>query len=132
MSPARASIHKFFLPALLVYGAVLLLAQAAPAKRVHFARGRSSATVENSVLRGMRDRYLVGAKAGQMMTVRITSLERNAVFSIAKPDGEYVAHATPESDATYWSEKLPLSGDYVLEVGGTRGNAQYTLMLAIK
>lgn len=51
-------------------------------KKVRFARGASSATVRGAVIRGDRDRYLVGARAGQTMTVKITSLEKNAVFQI--------------------------------------------------
>jgi hypothetical protein len=51
-------------------------------KRLKFARGKSSATVSGAVLRGDLDTYIVGAKSGQMMYTKITSLENNAVFSI--------------------------------------------------
>jgi hypothetical protein len=101
-------------------------------QRVQFAHGQSWVKIENSVVRGTRNRYLAAAKAGQTMTVSISSLENNAVFSIARPDGKYLPDATDESDATHWSGKLPESGDFVLEVGGTRGNAKYVLNVAIK
>src|SRR5258708_12201306 len=51
-------------------------------KKVRFAKGTSSTTIRGAVIRGDRDRYYVGAKAGQKMTVKITSLEKNAVFQI--------------------------------------------------
>lgn len=51
-------------------------------RKVRFAKGASSATIRNAVIRGERDRYYVGAKAGQTMSVKITSTENNAVFQI--------------------------------------------------
>ncbi len=101
-------------------------------KRVKFAKGRSSATFSNAVIRGERDTYLVGAKAGQRMTVRVTALENNAAFQIENPDGEYLEGAGEEDDATTVSLSLPDSGDYRIIVGGTRGNASYRLTVSIK
>lgn len=101
-------------------------------KRVKFAKGKSSATVSNSVIRGDRDTYIVGAKAGQKMTVKITSLENNAVFQIMGPDGEYLQDAGEEDDATSVTNSLPETGDYRIIVGGTRGNASYKLTVSIK
>jgi hypothetical protein len=49
-------------------------------KKVRFAKGRSSITIREAVVRGDRDRYFVGAKAGQKMTVKITSIERTPSF----------------------------------------------------
>jgi hypothetical protein len=118
--------------ALLVSAGAALIAQEGVNKRVRFAPGHSSTVVKNAVVRGTRDRYVVGAKTGQTMTVSIRALEHNAVFSIAQPGGKYLPRATEESDATKWSGKLPVSGDYVIEVGGTRGNANYSLTIAIK
>ena len=101
-------------------------------KRVKFAKGRSSATVSNSVVRGDRDTYIVGAKSGQIMTVKITSLEDNAVFQVIGPDGEYLQDAGEEDDATNVTKSLPETGDYKIIVGGTRGNASYKLTVSIK
>jgi hypothetical protein len=84
------------------------------------------------VVRGTRDRYLVGARAGQVMTVKITSLERNAAFSVADPAGTFLKGAGEEDDATHWSGRLRDSGDFVVEVGGTRGNAEYSLTVIIQ
>jgi hypothetical protein len=51
-------------------------------KKVRFPKGTSSITIRDAVVRGDRDRYYVGAKAGQRMSVKITSTEKNAVFQI--------------------------------------------------
>lgn len=101
-------------------------------KRVRFARGRTTTTLKNSVVRGTRDRYLVGAREGQKMSVSITSVEQNAVFTIHAPSNDTLEGAGEAHDAKSWSGRLPESGDYVIEVGGTRGNATYTLKVTIR
>lgn len=101
-------------------------------KRIKFAKGKHSATVSNSVVRGDRDTYLAGAGLGQTMTVKITSLEDNAVFQIEAPDGEYLEGAGDGDDAMEFTGELPAKGDYKIIVGGTRGNATYKLTVMIK
>ncbi len=101
-------------------------------KRIRFAKGKHSASVSNSVVRGDRDTYIAGAGAGQTMTVKITSLENNAVFQIEGPDGEYLDGAGEMDDAMNFSGVLPAKGDYKIVVGGTRGNASYKLTVTIK
>lgn len=59
--------------------------------------------------------------------MKITSLEKNAVFNVIAPDGK-----TIKQEATTWSGKLPANGDYQIIVGGTRGNASYELTVEIK
>jgi hypothetical protein len=101
--------------------------------RLKFARGRSSATVENAVVRGDRDDWIIGAKAGQRLRVSVTALEKNAAFQIReRKTGRYLRGATEMDDATQWSGRLPRSGDYIIRVGGTRGNASYKLHVAIR
>ncbi len=95
--------------------------------RVKFDRGASSKTVKDSVIRGTRDIYLLGANKGQQMNLNITSLEDNAVFDILSPNGQ-----TLQQEARNWSGKLPQNGDYQIVVGGTRGNATYELTTEIK
>lgn len=101
-------------------------------KRIRFAKGKHSATVSNSVVRGDRDTYIAGAGAGQTMTVKITSLENNAVFQIEGPDGEFLDGAGETDDAMSFSGETPAKGDYKIIVGGTRGNASYKLTVMIK
>lgn len=127
--------YRIFLAALL---AALVLSAAAVTsadgitKRVKFAKGKSSATLSGGVIRGDRDTYILGAKAGQTMSVRITSVENNAVFQIEGPGGKYLQNAGEEDDATNIAASLPDSGDYRIIVGGTRGNASYRLTVSIK
>ena len=101
-------------------------------QKVRFARGTSSATIHGAVVRGDRDRYYVSAKRGQTMSVKITSREDNAAFEIYfSGEQESLEGAGEGDDATDWSGELPADNDYVIVVGGTRGNATYTLKISI-
>jgi hypothetical protein len=93
---------------------------------MRFERGDSSAVVEDAVVRGTRDLYLLGARKRQTMTISITSVEKNAVFDIETPDGRIL-----KQEATSWRGVLPATGDYRIVVGGTRGNAAYRLQVSI-
>jgi len=116
----------------LLLSSLVVLAQTGELKRVRFAKGTHTATLKGAVIRATKDKYLLGARAGQTMTVSITALEQNAVFYIAGPDGSTLAGAEDESDITNWTGELPDSGDYSIYVSPTRGNASYTLKLTIK
>ena len=123
-------------PALLPVLLALVLGAAAAqdaTRRIRFARGATSATVEGAVVRGERAAYLVGARAGQRMRVRVASPERNAVFQLHGPGKVGALPGAGETDdATAWSGVLPRSGDYRIVVGGTRGNAEYRLRVEIR
>lgn len=101
-------------------------------KRISFDAGKSSATVSGGVIRGERSTYLLGAKSGQTMDVKITSEEDNAVFQIEGPNGKYLKDAGDGDDAMEWNGPLPAVGDYKIIVGGTRGNASFRLTVSIK
>jgi len=118
--------------AAVVFSAAVATSADGITKRVKFAKGKSSATVSGAVLRGDLDTYIVGAKSGQMMYTKITSLENNAVFSIKGPDGEYLQDVGEEDDRMDATSDLPYDGDYKIIVGGTRGNASYKLTVSIK
>jgi hypothetical protein len=84
------------------------------------------------VLRGESASHVLAVRAGQTMRVRITSPERNAAFTLYPPaSGRPIPGTEEERDATTWSGKLARSGDYVIRVGATRGNAQYTLRVEV-
>jgi len=109
-----------------------LLAQGVK-KKIQFQRGSSSATLKGAVVRGDSDRYYVGAKKGQTMSLKITSVEDNAVFQVYLPGEEKTLSGAGEGeDATDWSGELPQDAEYVIVVGGTRGNATYTLKVSIE
>jgi hypothetical protein len=113
------------------YGVVVHIAALAAApsgvtERIEFAAGTDSAAVDGAVVMGTTNRYLLGAAAGQTMSVEVSSVEGNAVVDVLAPDGSVLA-----DEQTTAAVELPQDGDYVVEVGSTRGNATYTLTVTI-
>jgi hypothetical protein len=132
------------LPAILA-AALCVAAFAAEAPRaLHFAKGHSSVTVKDSVLRGETRHWTFGARAGQMATLKISAPEKNAVFQVWRPgarlptaegdpiEGLTLPGAGEGDDVTEWHGPLPETGEYLVVVGGTRGNASYRLTLKIE
>jgi len=111
---------------------ITALAQTGQKQRVRFPRGRTTAVLKGAVIRGTQNQYILGARAGQTMIVHITSREKNAVFAILDPNGTALDGAEEGTDATDWTGRLPSTGDYSIWVGGTRGNASYTLEVTIR
>ncbi len=66
------------------------------------------------------------------MSVRIVSLEDNAVFDVVAPPNGAEARQTLKQEAVTWSSTLPETGDYQIVVGTTRGNANYRLQVTIR
>jgi hypothetical protein len=94
---------------------------------VQFAPGSNSTTLGNAVIRGTRDVYHLWAEAGQTMSLNISSPENNAVFDVLSPsDGVMRWEAISEEFV------LPETGTYQILVGGTRGNATYSLDVTIR
>jgi hypothetical protein len=111
------------------------LPTAAPApgepQRIAFAPGAETGSVDGAVARGDRQRYVLWARAGQVMEVHLSAREQNAAFSVFAPDGRVLAGTEEGADATDWMGPLPADGDYQISVGGTRGNASYRLSVGI-
>ena len=123
--------------------AVLLAAAAAAEdtlRPVHFAAGQSSATLDGAIVRGDSDIWSFVANQGQTADITVTSLENNAGFVVFEPpasvshgdDGLDVDGTMLSDGGTHWNGKLPASGAYYVEVSGDRGNATYTLTIAIE
>jgi hypothetical protein len=126
---------RFKLPVifiLIMVSMVFGVTKADQTKRIKFAKGKSSKTVSDSVLREEVHYYLIKVNQGQRMTVKITSIEKNASFRIIKPSGEYVEGAGEMEEPTNWTGNVPESGDYKIEVGADRGNATYRLTVSVK
>jgi len=121
-------------------------AAAGVSETMRFSQSSSSMEIEQSVVRGERDFFYLTAKVGQKMTVKLSSLENNAVLQIYQPGFEVSANkeggrevkgkclpgAGETDDATAWKGGLPASGQYLLVVGATRGNATYRLKVEIR
>ncbi len=114
---------------------VLLLTAGALAqptyRRVKFPRGRTTAILKGA-LPTIDDvvNYALTARAGQTMTVHITSPKGNARVSVYREGQERALEGA--NTVKDWSGELPESGDYVIAVVSMQGRANYTLEVTIR
>jgi hypothetical protein len=104
----------------------------APPTEIRFPPGESGTTIAGAVARGEVARYLLRARAGQRMALRIASAEGNAVFQVIAPAGKPLPGAGEADDASDWAGALPQTGPYVIVIGTTRGGAEFRLDVAIR
>jgi hypothetical protein len=118
---------------LMIFAAAGINSQVNDDKRIKFKKGESSATIAGSVIRGEETSYVLNANRNQKMIVMISSTEDNAVFRIKDRSSRYYLDGAGEiDDAKKWEGTLPSDGEYKIIIGGTRGNAEYTLTISIE
>ncbi|MBU0490363.1 MAG: hypothetical protein KKB13_00800 [Chloroflexi bacterium] len=99
-------------------------------KRIQFQSGATSAIEQGSLAAGGRDRYVLKAMAGQIMSVSVSSSEGNVILVIWGADGTVLI--SDHAGTTHWSGTLPSTQDYYIDclsVGGDPAN--YTLQVTI-
>lgn len=95
-------------------------------ERITFTRGSTTATVRASIRGSKSVSYLVRAKAGQNMGVRLVSAHRALYFNIYTPgkgpgdEARYISSLSGNS----FSGTLPESGDYTVSVYLFRSSAR--------
>lgn len=98
-------------------------------RRVQFKRGTSSATLTGKVNIVMPDMYIVGARAGQVITVQLTSPNKSVRFSLMSPKPATLFDDKRRS----WTGTLTEDGDYTIIVEGDAERwATYSMTLSIK
>src|SRR5215472_3185951 len=108
-----------FAPALLL--AIFINGTPAPAQhggkaeplRIEFKRGSTSATLNDSVRGNEEAEYVLAARKGQHLIVKLTSVpRRSSVFQIVGPDNDTLGL---ENDANWtYDGRLPTTGDYFI------------------
>lgn len=97
-------------------------------RRLQFKRGTSSATVTGKVSIALPDTYLVGARAGQVMTVKLTAASKAVRFLVMSPTTRNLV----ADNAREWSGTLPETGDYYIIVDADERNSTYSMTISIK
>ena len=96
-------------------------------RRVQFKRGTSSTTLQGTVTRALSETYLVGARAGQVMTVKLTGANKSLSFLVSSPTTtSLIADNTRD-----WTGMLPETGDYVIIVQAD-ARATYSITISVK
>lgn len=111
-----------------------IFARGAP-QRVRFQSGHTSARLRGRIVGRDAKDYVVGAKAGQAMAVRLSSSNPATYFVIYSINGR----ANDMNETTEWSENLTESGDYLIRVFMMRSAARrkgaaanFTLSISIQ
>jgi hypothetical protein len=107
----QVAVHAFLV--MLALGAGLPAAQAG--ERIHFAHGSDNAAVHGSVTGSHHRDYVLGARAGQTMSVSLIN-QGSAYFNILPPGSQDVAIFIGSRDGENASVRLPSDGDYTLRV----------------
>lgn len=96
-------------------------------RRVQFKRGASSTTLQGTVTRALSETYLVGARAGQVMTVKLTAPNKSVTFLVSSP----VSTSLIGDNTRNWTGTLPESGDYMIIVQAD-ARATYSITIGVK
>jgi hypothetical protein len=127
----RCMAVGFTLAGSLVFALSHASAQGAFAEqRVRFTKGHNSATLRGRVSQRKAILYIVGAKAGQSMTVSLDG-DAKTRFDLSGPkdkSGQTMANGESE-----WSDTLPDNGDYrILVFTDSRVASPFTLKITIE
>jgi len=97
-------------------------------RRVQFKRGMSSTTVSGKVSIALPDMYLIGARAGQVMTVQLTAPRQSVRFMImSSTTSQMIA-----DNRRTWTGTLPETGDYHILVDADEKGGTYSMTISIK
>jgi len=103
-------------------------------KRIEFKHGATTATVVDKIKNDEEAEYVIAARKGQRLTIKLTSTPyRSAVFDLKAPGD---ADLGLEYDANYSFNKiLPATGDYLIVVDRpttSKGTANYKMVITIR
>ena len=105
----------------LIMVAALTVSDATAQTRIRFGRGRTSTAVSGRLASGASRSYILGASAGQMMRVRVTSRTGGVRVDIG---GNDVGTGT--------SIRLRSTDDYIITVHNDGAATNYTLSVSIR
>jgi hypothetical protein len=97
-------------------------------RRLQFRRGTSQATVQGRVSIALPDTYLVGARAGQVMTVKLSAPRKAVRFLVMSPS----TRSLVADNARDWTGVLDETGDYTIIIDSDARNSTYTMTVSIK
>jgi hypothetical protein len=144
MAESQQLIFAYLRTSAFICGFAVLLFTAAPAfaqgggkaepLRIEFKRGATSTSVTGSVRNAEQYEYVLGAKKGQRLTIKITSSPvKTSVFQLLGEDQDTLGL---EHDANFnVSIVLPKDGDYFIFVSRpttAKGSSRFTLAITIK
>ena len=100
-------------------------------EQVHFAKGKSSAEMNDGLTPGSSTRFVLGARDGQFLNVSIAAYGPGLTYQIFNPDGSFLLDQIDAAQP--YRGQLWQKGDHVVEVLNRGGdNTSYTVTFAIE
>ena len=104
-----------FTAAILLCSFISAFAQKAEPKPIKFARGKLIATVSGTLSNNSEMDYIFGAKAGQKITLKVTSQPKGGFFDFTIDGDGFDVETEYDSYADY-SFTAPQTGNYLVTV----------------
>lgn len=137
MTRRHASAALIALSALVPLPALAAVEAGPPRQAIQFAKGASSAQLRGAIKGGGDVDYTVGARAGQMLEVKLQSSNTALYFNINPPGSANVSMFIGNLQGAKAKVMLPADGSYVVRVYLMRSaarrheRASYTLDVAV-
>jgi uncharacterized protein YegP (UPF0339 family) len=99
------------------------------AQRIQFQPGATSAVVQGFAPADGVDRYVLGATAGQTMSVMLSSEGNQAILIIWGADGTVLI--SDHAGTAEWSGPIPITQDYFIDVRNVGGSPAHYMMQVV-
>lgn len=98
-------------------------------RRIQFKRGSSSTTVHGKASLVLPETYVVGARAGQVMTIQLTAPRKSTTFALMTSK---TTQSLTDGGNTSWTGTLPETGDYIIYIESDEKGSTYSMTISIK
>lgn len=115
----------------LVIGSIPAVGQQEHTRNVKLSRGQTTLMINGRIEKGSYDNYVIRLRAGQKLSVRVTSEDKSVYFMVT-PAGKRGRALNSPQEATEWIGAAPQTGDYMVHVGSVKEEAGYKLELALR
>jgi peptidoglycan/xylan/chitin deacetylase (PgdA/CDA1 family) len=105
---------------------VTLLVACGSTQRLRLKTGEVEVQAPHQIVAGEVDRYILGAKAAETLSIHLVSPTGNVYLSVEGKDGVALVHSASRAPA--WTGITPASQDYVIQVAGDGQDAEYMLV----
>jgi Bacterial SH3 domain len=98
-------------------------------QQINFRSGGNQAIVKGRIIGGGTHSYQIRASKGQTMTVK----NRKQVFpQIITPDGKLLAGDPYKDNQTEWTGKMPVTGNYTLQLDSNFRGYEYEFLVQVR
>jgi hypothetical protein len=103
--------------------------QSAPAERITFPPGGTSASVPGQLAANGMAKYVLNVQGGQFMIATLSAEEGSPTLSVHGADGTVLI--SPMAGAHGWSGEIPSTQDYFIDVAAGASPANYSLSVTV-